>query len=131
VNPACENGPYDPPEPALDIGQFQTNITKDDVAKAAGMFLDYAILKLEQYGFHHTSHMEWDEMKRLARLGAAVEAMPQNHYLIHSSELMKFAGDTEWTVYEQLPRDSDEMERRAGVGNTPAEALDWFYSRKT
>jgi hypothetical protein len=115
VNPACENGPYDPPEPALDIGQFQTNITKDDVAKAAGMFLDYAILKLEQYGFHHTSHMEWDEMKRLARLGAAVEAMPKGTFLAHDDI------DGTWGVTE-FAWGSVPEEVNNGIA-TPLEAL--------
>lgn len=49
-------------------------VTKHMVEQAAGMpFLEYAIQKLEGYGFHFTSHMEWDEMCRLARIGSAFE----------------------------------------------------------
>jgi hypothetical protein len=56
------------------------DVTVADVEKAAGMpFLEYAILKLEGYGFHFTSHMEWDYMCHAARMYQIAQSLPQPH----------------------------------------------------
>lgn len=81
-------------------------VDKEDIEKAFnGEFIDYALLKIESYGCHYTSRMEWDEIKRLVELGreterAQREAKPLRHGFVEVGILK----ENEWIiVHPEVP----------------------------
>lgn len=77
-------------------------VSKEEIEAAyGGPYVEWAIHQLEQRMVHVTARREWDELKRLAYLGAALELLPH---------LMRVPDDQEnFPDFVQLGVDDDGL----------------------